>query len=305
MREHLIATLDARHSAYQALFLPGFKKSVERFIRHPFKVVVRMLQVKFFKRLSFLVRIKTFFGYPMLIHSFEYYLWFGSCLTSIEFALQKFIIKYYDTQGVFLDVGAHHGFYTLLAHKLIMSEGGKGEIHAFEPTDIHYGILEKNVDGLSQITLNKKAVCGTSGKRTFYENIKGKSTIEKALFRDVPSSQDDIFTSIEVDCTTLDEYCTEHHINPTFIKIDVEGSEYEVLRGATHILTHGAPIISLEAWSRPYDNHNHIKAIALLKEYGYHASQIDQSGDRVPISYEALYALLEQPGMSNNFIFEK
>lgn len=305
MRENLISTLEKNYSLYQNLFLPGLGKGVWRLVRHPYKVIVRMLQIRFFKGKSFLVGTKTFFGYPMTIHSFEYYLWFAGCLTGTEVPLQKYIIKYYDTNGVFLDIGAHHGFYTLLAHKLITGEGGKGAIHAFEPTDLHYTILKKNVSTFSSITLNKKAVCSTPGQRTFYENVKGKSTIEKALFRDVPSSKNDIFTSIEVDCITLDDYCAEHKLMPSFIKIDVEGSEYEVLRGATRILTEGSPTIALEAWSRPYDNSNHLKAIELLERQGYSASHMTDSGDCVPIRYEALRELLNGTGNSNNFIFQK
>lgn len=305
MHENLITSLDVRYENYKNLFRPGFLNGLKRFFLHPIKIILRKIQIKLIKDVFLLVQTETFFGYPMTIHSFEYCLWFAGCLSHTEVGLQKYIIKNFDTHGVFFDVGAHHGFYSLLAHRLIKLDNNLGQIHAFEPTDTHFDILKKNTKKFDSIFLNKNAVCASAGEKTFYENIKGKSTIEKNLFKNVPSSKPSDFTNIEVSCITLDTYCAEHNVKPTFIKIDVEGSEYEVLSGGKRVLREDGPIIAMEVWSKPYDNTNHIKAIKLLQENKYNAFKIDDYGSESLISYSDLIASLDSVGNSNNFIFKK
>jgi len=305
MHENLITILDLRYENYKKLFRPGILSALKRVLLHPIKVGLRKIQIKILKNVFFLVQTKTFFGYPMTIHSFEYCLWFAGCLSHTEIGLQKYIIRNFDTRGVFFDVGAHHGFYSLLVRYLMELDNNLGEIHAFEPTETHFNILSKNTKKFNNIFLNKNAVCAKVGEKIFYENIKGKSTIEKNLFNNVPSSTPSDFTNIEVSCLTLDTYCEAHAVKPTFIKIDVEGSECEVLSGGVRLLQEMNPVIAMEVWSKPYDNTNHLRAIALLREYTYNAYAINDAGFETPISYDALIASLDFVGNSNNFIFKK
>lgn len=305
MHENLILILEQRLENFNNLFHTGLKIKLQRFFRYPVKILVRLFRLRFANEKNFLVKTKTFFNYPMTVHVSETCLWFSGVLNGAEIGLQKYLILNIKPSSVFFDVGAHHGFYSLLAHHLIELDNNSGQIHAFEPTDTHFDILRKNTKSFSNIYSNKNAVCSKVEKRTFYETIGAGSTIEKDFFKNVSSVQQSDFKTIEVSCVTLDTYCVEHTVRPTFIKIDVEGSEYEVLSGALRLLREDSPIIAMEAWSKPYDNSNHIKALRLLEENNYKAYQIDPSGKELFIEYADLIQMLEIFGNSNNFIFKK
>jgi FkbM family methyltransferase len=53
---------------------------------------------------------------------------------------------------------------------------------------------------------------------------------------------------LEVECNTLDNVLLEHDVIPDFIKIDTQGAELEILRGAENILKEYSPIVTCETW---------------------------------------------------------
>lgn len=126
----------------------------------------------------------------------------------------------------FVDVGAHVGFYTLLAARLV---GAQGRVYAFEPNPGIFHMLTRNVEenGYQDIVrLIPKAVSNREGKARLFvpEGESGEATL-------FPSSggkgQD-----IEVESTTLDSFfAQEAWPNVDLIKVDVEGAEVEVLEG--------------------------------------------------------------------------
>jgi FkbM family methyltransferase len=129
---------------------------------------------------------------------------------------------------VVVDVGANIGYYTLLFSRLV---GNAGKVYAFEPDPTNYGYLLKNIElnGYKNIIAEQKAASDVSGKiRLFlHETNPGGHTITNAY---------DGLKSIDVKCVTLEKYFNGHMRKPIFIKIDVEGAEDRVLRGAGDIV---------------------------------------------------------------------
>jgi len=298
----MLFELDTTSEHFQDLFRMEWGFRLRRIGLHPFKVIFRKLQNKFFKDKPLVVKAKTFFGSCMYIHSFEHSLWFSGFLAGSEVKLQKFIIRNFNSEGVFFDIGAHHGFYTLLSNRLIGNNEGK--VHSFEPTDTHFSILKKNVVAKKNIFANKIALCDTKGKKMFYENIRGKSTIEKDFFKNVGNSNPRDFRSIEVVCTTLDDYCYKNNVKPTFIKIDVEGGEYQVLRGGKKILNGCNPVIAMEVWGEPYDNRNHVRAMNFLLKNKYKPFKLNLDGTIKLLDVALDESFLKNLG-SDNLIFIK
>jgi len=57
---------------------------------------------------------------------------------------------------------------------------------------------------------------------------------------------DELSDKVEIQMTTLDDECERLGIYPDVLKIDIEGYEYEALRGATELLKSARPVICLE-----------------------------------------------------------
>jgi FkbM family methyltransferase len=134
------------------------------------------------------------------------------------------------------DVGAHVGFFSLLAARLV---GPTGEVHAFEPLPENCERLEHNarLNGFTNIVAHAHAVGVELGAATFYDH---ESTSMGSLVgdgTDVPSRV--------VGQTTLDALAVIL-ASPTLIKIDVEGAELDVLRGGTKLFASEQPELIVE-----------------------------------------------------------
>jgi FkbM family methyltransferase len=137
---------------------------------------------------------------------------------------------------VFFDVGAHIGQYSLCAAPIVRS------VHAFEANSKTIRLLRYNVESnhLANIVVNHVAVCDQVGTATFRESDAynpGASSLHGVSGE-----------SVTVPTTTLDAYCADHPVNdaPVVIKIDVEGAEAEVLRGALSLLSNRHVTIFME-----------------------------------------------------------
>ena len=120
-----------------------------------------------------------------------------------------------------------------------------------------------------------------------------------------------IFTSshpslktVQVVSTSLDTYCQEFNINPSFIKLDVEGAEESVIKGAKSILSKTAPLISLEILKQ--EEGANYGAAEKLVELGYTPHFILPNGSLEKISFQDIVSFpLGKKNDFDNFIFKK
>jgi len=128
-----------------------------------------------------------------------------------------------------IDVGAHVGYYTLLAARAV---GPDGRVVAFEPDESNYAALETNIklnDYHNVITV-KSAVSDYDGQASL-----AMSNLYSGIhYLDYKEQGND---GVDVDTTTIDTFLDSHE-NPEIglVKIDVEGSEERVLDGMTRLL---------------------------------------------------------------------
>lgn len=125
------------------------------------------------------------------------------------------------------DVGAHVGYYTLLASK---SVGKHGRVYAFEPAPDNQSLLQQNLtdNGCANATLVPIAVSNSSGKT--------KLTLNPLSSGDHSIAKNQSGKTIDVKTTTIDTYVAETKGKPTLIKIDVEGAELLVFAGMKRAL---------------------------------------------------------------------
>jgi FkbM family methyltransferase len=145
--------------------------------------------------------------------------------------LQKFLKE----GNTFIDVGANIGFLSLAGAAVV---GKEGKVIAFEPQPETFQLLEENVkmNSFSQIQLNQFALGEEEGEAIIYseeENRGGASITNKRSEKGVSiqlNRLDDIELGSKVD----------------MIKIDVEGFEWEVLKGARQTILRDKPILIVE-----------------------------------------------------------
>lgn len=161
-----------------------------------------------------------------------------------------------------LDVGANIG---LSALDLARAAGTKGRVIAFEPHPETADRLRTNLaaNQAGTVTVVETAVGAKPGRITFHESA--QPTLSSATV--IPP---DHVRSFEVPVSTLDaEWIAAGRPKVSALKIDVEGGEFDALRGAGELLAAERPAILLEAWGEqqlgPID--------ALLTEAGYRRHQ--------------------------------
>jgi len=144
-----------------------------------------------------------------------------------------------------LDVGAHYGYFTLLAADLV---GMEGKVHAFEPTPGTFGVLMSNARGRLNIVTNEVAVWAERAdisvtdlgpRLSAFNTAFAPRLSERELLRHKTRQ-------VSVPAISLDNYCTEHGLRPAFVKVDAESSEHYILQGMKWVLGEPRPFVTLE-----------------------------------------------------------
>jgi FkbM family methyltransferase len=155
---------------------------------------------------------------------------------------QTFLLKFIEPGMVILDIGAHHGLYTLLASKKV---GIEGQIITFEPSPRELRRLRWNLvlNRCRNVHIEPLAVSSKEGIAELYVCL-GQETGCNSLR---PPAVSEPVRKVQVTTTTLDSYLRRNGINRVdFMKLDVEGAELEVLQGASELLGNSRPIILCE-----------------------------------------------------------
>lgn len=161
-----------------------------------------------------------------------------------------------------LDIGGHIGLFAVVTARLV---GNEGKVYSFEPTPFTRGVLKEVVElnGLSDVVeVRSEAVSAKSGDTVFFDT---GDTISNAnsLVKTERSK-----TEIPIKLISVDEFVKEKGIKPDCLKIDVEGVELDVLRGARETFLTHRPVARL----------------------GLHPSFITQNGQ----SLDEIWAILEE-----------
>lgn len=246
----------------------------------------------------------TFFGAKMQVllpAGADIYLTGGKTHDS-EIRLARWMIRHLKPGHQVLDIGAHYGYFTLLAAHLT---GTKGQVFCVEAATDTFAILKQNIQAFPFVRAIQAAVSAQNGRFTFFQF--------PALYSEYNGLNVDIhrseawfarFPPVEtpVEGITLDELLTREAFEPFFIKIDVEGAEDQVMEGGFHTLQQVKPIIAMEYLAGKYSGEGHKRAVSLLLQAGYQAHCINATGELIPLT--DIPAYLRQHNLdSDNVIF--
>lgn len=185
-------------------------------------------------------------------------------------------------EKVILDIGANIGWFSLL----FATQTAGREIHAFEPLPIFYNYLEKNVklNKFDKFLFIYQFGFSDECKSVNYFVDAGNGT--NASLCNVAAS--DTVDVIKGKVVTLDHWVSEMKIKPDFIKCDVEGAEYLVMKGAQSVLSLMQPVVFLEMlrkWAQPYGYHPN-DIIALFDSHDYLCCGVGETGNRIVASVD-------------------
>jgi len=187
-------------------------------------------------------------GKRWIAGSFNHGCWLGS----YELAKQRKVIELVRAGMVCWDVGAHVGFYTLLFAELV---GPQGKVFAFEPLPRNVDLLRRHVEmnGYRNVRTLPCALADFDGEASFDPGP------NPSMGRIAPSGP------LRVPCARADTLVARGEVEaPDVIKIDVEGAEAAVLRGARRAMERH-PAILLAT----HGEQAHGECLGLLAAAGY------------------------------------
>ena len=190
-----------------------------------------------------------------------------------------FLRRWLARGDVFFDVGANVGYFTAVASDLVDQTGC---VHAFEPEPGHYARLMqlKALNPTYDITTNPAAMTDHDGEvELFLSHHAGWHSI-RADF-----NEETRLGSTFVSAVKMDSYCRkvglDHKGALRLVKIDVEGAEWEVIKGAASAIEyHWAEALLIETSSGPH----FAQIYEFLTESGFSPLTIASDGSTHPIS---------------------
>ena len=141
-----------------------------------------------------------------------------------------------------VDIGAHHGTYSIL---MAAKCGSTGRVIAFEPDPYARTVLQRNLSLNSDIRPPLIEACACSNEVGMTTLFSRRGNSQSSLVRSaVEFSPDQKAEAIKVPVVTLDAYLSTHELpNLRCVKIDAEGAEIRILRGAKRVLESDATIV--------------------------------------------------------------
>ena len=138
-----------------------------------------------------------------------------------------------ELKTIVLDAGGRYGL-----HPTWKPFTGEMEYYLFEPDPIECARLQKKyVHRPDEIRAIEDAVAENNGKLiiNFFRNRAMSSSVVRnpvsSLFKDERLREVEVMESIEVNAVSIDSFCADNGLSVDFLKIDTEGSEYEILKG--------------------------------------------------------------------------
>jgi FkbM family methyltransferase len=205
-------------------------------------------------------------GYLPEANTFYYY---GYC----EANLTSFLLRFLKEGPIFVDVGAHIGFYSMLTSHLV---GKNGKVYSFEPTPWTYKLLQKNTSNLMNVQTINAGVSDIDGEITFSDYGPGygaynSASKEGTMLKFKPHE-------ITAKIVNLDIFFNRNSIIPDFIKLDAEGFEHKILVGLSETLKTSRPIITLEMAGNEKWSNNCKESSAILFNADYESYMMFDNG---------------------------
>lgn len=279
-----------------------------RLLHSPVRYIYAMLLLKLaypFTRKGSLKKAPLFFGGDMQVllpAATDIYLTGGKTHES-EIRLAKYLVQNLKEGDAFLDVGAHFGYFTLMASALV---GNSGKVLAIEPSKGSFELLKGNVEGNKNISIFHRAVSDKQETVDFYEfpilySEYNALDIEKFQGEDWIKKYNPAKTSVAA--VTIDGFLQENNCRPAMIKIDVEGAEVQAINGGVTTWAASKPVLVMEYLDEGEES-SYATAADMMYSNGYQSYMILQDGT-LQETTDVLGYMRSKNMTSENVVFKK
>ena len=180
-----------------------------------------------------------------------------------EDPLDQYTYWYMPRPGdIVWDAGAYSGATTCLLASLV---GPTGKVYAFEPDDLNYTYLMKNLahHGITNVIPVRKALSGTSGTASFFMDGTMASGIgDFVVYSDSKHMK-------QVPTLSMEDACNELGCVPAFVKMDIEGAELSFIEGAREFLKSHPVHFAIESYHRVDGDYTYKRLDPIFAEIGY------------------------------------
>jgi FkbM family methyltransferase len=177
---------------------------------------------------------------------------------------------------IVIDIGAHIGLYTIISSKRV---GANGKVVAIEAHPGNFEMLKSNIklNQLTNVTPLNYAVYSKETKIKLYlPEVESGYTIYNTIMSNRARTEDKF---VEVNANTLDYLLQLNEITDVnWVKIDVEGAEFEVLKGASNVLSKSKDI-ALLIEVHGLDNHRPILEFVSSYNFKIEFEKSNKTGD--------------------------
>lgn len=229
--------------------------------------------------------IKSKYGFKMIADPLD---WIGSHLMlwkNYEAELSAIILKFVKPGSVFLDIGANVGYFTLLAAKTV---GISGHVYSIEPSPVIRKELIRNLqlnNYENRISIYDIAAWNKTDDLIFNQGPLHHQGISSFRKLDEPLCQ------FKAHAMPLEQVVPYKDKKINFIKLDIEGAEYQALIGMKDIISECRPYMAMELTYKYLSQLGHSSADVLdllIKEYKYKVYEYTYSGKFYEANLEKL-----------------
>lgn len=182
----------------------------------------------------------------------------GYLLGTHESHLQKLIREYVAAGDTVYDIGANIGYVSLLLSRQV---GPAGRVNAFEPLPQNIAAFRQNIELNRLLNVHLFEFAASEGRgEAVIRMADNSSTASLVWHRDDPAAREFSIKTVAIDDLIESGDLT----SPTFVKIDVEGSEGMALRGMRRMIAAAKPVLFVECSELGRET-----AWRLLRELGY------------------------------------
>ncbi|XHH08722.1 MAG: FkbM family methyltransferase [Candidatus Bathyarchaeia archaeon] len=215
--------------------------------------------------------------------------------------LMRFINELVTPGETILEVGAWMGPLTFLLSHLT---GPTGTVYAFEPMPHSFSLLKSGINNnrIKNVRLFNMAISDFIGSLMLHapsSNSDLATSLEPEILVDPKTEKQKFTIKTTCKCTTIDAFCKEYAITPSGFKIDVEGAENNVFKGAIKTIEKTNPWCLLEFHGHLISESARRKTWTFIREHAGKILYID--GDETNLSYKQEVPSNFQPIRRGNY----